>query len=165
VSVLPGEGASFKMVKPLNEFGGWLKFFYFYLWARLITGLVVMLGFLSKLFSRTSSSPSALDWLYSIESFVLFFLYIILLRIIKKPDSKALNKISKLLILCGFIGVLFCFAKPFVEFANNQHYVSFGSIIEWIWVLPFISYLRQSKRVKAYYGVNAFEKLWNIRPF
>ena len=88
------------MVKPLNEFGGWLTFFYITLWLRLILSLGLgLILLLERMGVGRTPTPSAIIWVSIVYFLIVSVVVINILRIIKKVDSTAPDKMFCLIYL------------------------------------------------------------------
>ena len=145
------------MVKPLNEFGGWLTFFYITLCLRLILSLGVALLSLVEILGirRITSLPFVLKCVYFASGFFLSVVIINILRIIKKIDVITPDKTLLLINIYLFFIIISYGVQILVS--NLIHYptVTFNGGFDIAWGAIFFIYLMKSERVKAYYGKNS----------
>lgn len=140
------------MIKPVNEFGGWLRFFWF--WAMI--NLILVLASTPIYYSGILPEDFSLTFAEEICSIIFSSAYILamalmLLSFTKKTPSTpnflfniSISAFWILIMQAIFFGILDQrgFLESF-EFPNGG-----------LW-LPVLSiYLQKSKRVKAYYGSN-----------
>ena len=140
-------------VKPLNEFGGWLTFFYLSLWVKLVLFLGESLLWLVKLMNRTAFIPFALEYFF--EYLLLSMVIVNMLKIVKKPDPTVPNKMFLLLLLYLLFFLMFAGIQALVSRLTNHPIGAYSGSGDLTWGCLFIPYFFQAKRVKAYYGVNA----------
>lgn len=141
------------MAKPLNEFGGWLSFFNVIFWIRLSTWFLTIVVNLLAIIRGYSSAPYTLEWVYIIEASVACLIIGWILEIIRVADNTVPNKVlwlthRYLLLIILFILIECVATRSMREISHN--------VAPQIWIFViWMQYLWKSKRVKAYYGVNA----------
>ena len=156
------------MGKPINEYGGWLVFCRICI----ILSLIFIIGNLISLFSVVIISVflyntverqiffSAITAIFA--ELILVLIQMQIIKILKTQASDIPAKISKLFIawsvsVIAFWGVFLVmdhFNMLLKSNKNNKMIVAFeGLIIPLTW----IAYFKWSKRVRAYYGHNAFK--------
>jgi hypothetical protein len=146
------------MVKPISEYGGWLRFF------RLVQSAwvlftVVTLAFI--IFSYTTKGASGASWdLFRLETTIATVVLIsITLKIVfavKKPHPHIPTLIATLLILSAIFSIAGSIVS--IEFSDTRvklnplNDIARPILMTAIWVV----YFRFSKRVRSFYGANAF---------
>jgi hypothetical protein len=145
------------MARPLNEFGGWLKFFYITMWIGLVALPIYMLLLLPGLFG---GARGAVYWLVIlIDDAICVFLGYKIIRAIKKREADTPNRLIRLLAFVLLVGVIF--AVPEIYFGRivrgmeGVWEVVKAVIKVIIWFFVWTTYFRKSKRILAYYGKNA----------
>jgi len=150
------------MAKPLNEFGGWLRFFQVICWLTLIvygvnvfviTGLVLDQPTPQKIFSFVVL-------IFGI-GFLLFLIWKILrLLTVKAPEIP--GRIVKKMLVFTIVAALFSLADTCFSYWIYGMALSFRDARDFLrpiaWYLIWSSYFRKSKRVVAHYGANAAGK-------
>jgi len=147
------------MAKPLDEFGGWLRFFEITSWIGVvvISGLCMFLLLALAGVERTGDFMSIL--ISAVDSIVYVVLMIKLLKIIRIKDPETPSKVVgflKLVVLftvlftvCDIISAYFFFdKKEFLELAGVNGKAITQAVF---WFLVWRSYFTKSKRVEAYY--------------
>lgn len=157
------------MSKPLNEFGGWLSFcklcviLSFILMLKdvvLVSIALVANPFMHITSISTQDTVSAVIGVFAYG--ILLFLQVQIIKVLKIRVPIIPTQISKLFIVWllvllasfGVIFVIYHFKMMPNSFEINKLKISIiaGSIVPLSW----LAYFRWSKRVKAYYGANAF---------
>jgi len=149
------------MVKPLNEFGGWLRFFSVACWFGLLLWctaiFVLIIGILGD-----SAVSGKIDFLISVVDGIIYIVLISkILRILKTRDSMIPKKIIDYM---GWI-LIFTFIFEFCHIGFYYYtlgYEASGNVAEsgkvivkmLFWYATWTAYLRKSKRVLAYYCKN-----------
>jgi len=150
------------MVKPLNEFGGWLRFFYIGLWISLVASILEVVLYLFLLFK-------AADFVHLIEASFLFlraifvaFLFSWLIRTVKKKDLVTPDETLGLMAWYFWVSLgvfLFVVILEYFPLAVDplKIVLSYGRVILslLVWYGIWSTYLKKSKRALAYYGKNA----------
>jgi hypothetical protein len=155
--------------KPLNEFGGWLSFFriivmlsfmYISIICLLIFILFIVDAFMQNLIINKENVSSAIRVFFGLMLAAIQFQIV---KGLKTQSSIAPDRISKLCIFdialnmtsfgLGFVMYKLNMLPASANINNYMRAAIAGSIIP----LLLLAYLRRSKRVKAYYGANAFE--------
>jgi len=147
------------MAKPLDQFGGWLKFYYVMQWIAVflaVTGIMLMLA--------TIASKSNAERLYIqllvLESIIAIIILVLIQRCVKIKDPTIPKRIINLLLVLLGVALVFTvfqalavyyFPYPGIDIAKelkdlSRHAASSASTCA-IW----ISYFKKSRRVAAYY--------------
>jgi Zn-dependent protease len=155
--------------KPLNEFGGWLSFCKFCVILSFILIIKdVVLTFIAleaNLFmhvTNISTQDSVSAWIGVFVDIILVFIQVQILKTLKTSAPVIPTQISKLFIVWLVI-VIAMFGITLVMNYFNMLPSSFNDkfniriLAGLIMPLSWLAYFRWSKRVKAYYGANAFE--------
>ena len=154
------------MVKPLNEFGGWLKFFQL---INVFCLILVMLYSLSTLYYAAGAFSSKIPFTDELKlsaafMFTLFpLLFYYTIKILKAlriqsphiPDeiSGYIRNIMIFSVIAGIVEVSYLKSSPDM---TQQAYDLFRSLIQPIIMnLIWLLYFRKSVRVKEFYGKNA----------
>jgi uncharacterized membrane protein len=154
------------MVKPLNEFGGWLKICQL---INVFSLILVMLYFLSALYYAAGAFSSKIPFtdelklstVFMVTLFPLLFYYTV--KILKSltiqsphiPDeiSGYIRNIMIFSVIAGIVEVTYLKSSPDMI---QQAYDLFRSLIQPIIMnLIWLLYFRKSVRVKEFYGKNA----------
>ena len=152
------------MAKPLDQFGGWLKFFYVMQWASVISWTIFTLLFVLSIFAADNFSE-AIEFVIAIfDAIIALILYIKIIKVMKKKETYTPNRIIKLMtwlvifsaIFAACEGLLYYLTlgiKGLTELAETGK----GLFRILIWYTIWTNYFKRSKRVLAYYGKNAKE--------
>lgn len=158
------------MSKPLNEFGGWLSFckfcvilsFIFIIKDVVLTSIPLVANPFMHV-TNISTQDTASAWIGVFVDVILVFIQVQILKILKTSTPVIPTKISKLFIvwvvvIIASFGVFFVMyhfkiLPDSLEINKLKMSIIAGSTIP----LSSLAYFRWSKRVKAYYGANAFE--------
>ena len=161
------------MPKPLNEFGGWLRFFLLLWWIHLISA---SLQLVNVTFFLVNGIPSGSTRLFKILLIVyiqwsipiLFAIWVIRTVRVKSADTP--DKILKILFLYVVVFILVWILLPRVAYfamftsPDTKYYVKvlrnlmIAAMILFIYCTVWVQYFRKSKRVLTYYGKNAWGK-------
>ncbi len=161
------------MRKPLNEFGGWLRFFSLLWWIHLISAGLQLINITYFVVKGIFADPTQLLKLlllvyiqWSIP--ILFAIWVIRTVRIKSPDTP--DKIFKILflyfvvfslvwILVPRVAYLAMFTPPDAKYyAKLLRNLMIAAMILFMYSTVWVQYFRKSKRVLAYYGKNAWGK-------
>jgi hypothetical protein len=145
------------MSKPLNEYGGWLRFFYITNWIHIVSLVYVVLIFLPLLSGRPLDSFYWFSFLVD-SGLRVFFVYKIV-RVIKKQEVDTPDRIARLLtcvlLVPCFVVVPKIYFARLVAGAPGVRAAVITVINAAVWFCIWTAYFRKSKRVLAYYGKNA----------
>jgi hypothetical protein len=136
------------MVKPLHEFGGWLKVCYV---INILSVLVAILGLVSA--GLNLAHPAIMSYfLRNMGTIIFSFLIILNLR---KKDPSIPGKITFLIRWSSLYSLVFTFSTQLQDGFQNK--LSFGvlMILIPVWYIGWTQYFLKSKRVLSYYGENA----------
>ena len=145
------------MSKPLNEFGGWLRFFYIANWIQIVSLVYVVLVFLPLL---PGGPLSAAYWFsFAVDSGLRVFLVYKTIQETKKQEAVTPDRLVRL--LACILLVVCLVAVPKIYLARlvvgvpgvKAALIVAGNIT--LWFCVWTAYFRKSKRVLAYYGKNA----------
>ncbi len=150
------------MTKPLDQFGGWLKFFLVIQWINIvICGLTVLIALLTMITAETFAQ--------ALEPVFLFFYSIMIillcLRIVKALKIKAPETPGRIIkLLTWVLSAAFIYAIlewSYYYFSQGPSELSTtttksgGDVIRiLIWYAIWTSYFKKSARVAKYYGLN-----------
>ena len=157
------------MAKPLDEFGGWLKAYYVLMIIGVIAGMVALLLSPAALFEFKESAgiPGGLFGLIIIKlcGIPLLILGFYALSIIKKREPRIPSLLAIFLIINVIVSVFMSLCEshwaslhPLLPVRYQPQNFFFSAIQKIGLGLIWFQYFRVSKRVKLYYGGNAFEK-------
>lgn len=143
------------MIRPLDEFAGWLRFFHIIVFMNLALNLV----FGITLFEDLVREPDKILTMGSLAQwgFTLFMFYSIL-KIIEKRDKLVPEKIKDSLFYIFIVAILqFLFYTTVTILVykrawNQDNTVAFVAAVQnMIWTAIWRTYFEKSKRVAAYY--------------
>jgi len=153
------------MVKPLNEFGGWLKFFQV---INVFCLTLLMLYFLSTLYYAAGAFSSkipftnelklSIAFMFTLFPLLIFYTFKILKSLkIKSPGipdeiSGYIRYILIFSVIAGVVEISF-FGSP--DLSGIIYDISRSLVQPIVINLIWIAYFRKSVRVKEYYGQNA----------
>lgn len=156
------------MAKPLNEFGGWLRFFQIANIIGIVIGFIMVLIFIAAFFLSLADGEnfSNLDKatfifiMIEIPVFMYFTVRILQYLKIKSPDTP--GNISKMiqyiLILTIITGVIeFAVYLSFHNASDQLFDTVKGTIQSLISATIWLTYFKKSVRVKQHYGRNTGE--------
>jgi hypothetical protein len=155
--------------KPLNEFGGWLSFCRFYVILNFIGITIFLALLLIKLIKGAfmhitySSQIIVLAVIIIFVSVIFVFNLVQILKILKTRSSIISTKISKLFILwlvLNMVTSVIIFVMGYLNILHGSFKIDKfmnNALLNSITTLSWLAYFRWSKRVKAFYGANAFE--------
>jgi len=152
------------MPKPLNEFGGWLKFFYVQAWCSfvILTGFGIY-GLL--MFPKAITHFIFLPFWVALELCCMLggsidFMKIKIMRITDPLVPQKLIRLTSwnaiLMVMCIVFIVIFYHYVPikYISEAGVTMYFGMTLIKILLWLCIFVAYFRKSERVSAYYGVS-----------
>ncbi len=158
------------MRRPLNEFGGWLRFFLILWWIHLISAglqLVNVTLFLVEGIPTDSTQLLKIFLLISIQWSIPIVFAIWVIRTVRIKSAGTPNEIIKILwrylvvfflvwILVPRVAYLAKLTPPDTTYyANLFQNLIIAAIILGVYSTLWVQYFRKSKRVLAYYGKNA----------
>jgi len=156
------------MAKPLNEFGGWLFFFYFTLIIGLIVYPIVLILMFIGVFATENSKQIIEFIVYTVDISISFYFLIQIIRIVKDKDPSVPERIINYLkLIMIFSLILLVFEIPIILWANDGQWTSDdsrsvrSSLQTIITYLIWRKYFRSSKRVMMYYVSNLSEYIEN----
>lgn len=153
------------MTKALNEFGGWLKFYYVLSIIHLVfsaMGLLTIVAIMTNLLEiHDTVHPQVVLTLFFRNVGVIAFLAFII-KFLKKQDSGTPGKIIRLIQGLSLYALIFAYISKVQRFQFEQGLGSEGNpntrhsllvLFIFTWALVWIMYFKKSKRVAAYYGL------------
>lgn len=150
------------MAKPLDQFGGWLKFFYIIQWLNFILWGITILAIMLAIFIA-GSAAKVIEYLISFFNVIaIVFLCFRIIKIVRKKETSTPKQIIKLMtwivftvsIFAFFEGIFYYFTLGINGLSNLSE--TFRDIIRILtWYAIWTNYFKKSKRVAAYYGANA----------
>ncbi len=158
------------MSKPLNEFGGWLSFCRFCLILSLIIIIkdvvLVSIALVANPFmhiTNTSSQDTVSAVIGVFWAVILVLIQVQIIKILKTRAPIVPKQISKLLIVWLVVVIasfgVFLVMNHFNMLPNSLEIAKFkiSTLAGLVIPISWLAYFSRSKRVKAYYGANAFE--------
>lgn len=150
------------MAKPLDQFGGWLKFFYIMQWVAIILQTIFTLLFAFSIF-RTENTNKIIELLIAFfGGLVGVILYIGIVNVTREKSTYVPSRIIQLMRWVVIFTVVFAVCEGLLyyltlgtEGLSNLIETGRGLIRILIWYFIWTNYLKESKRVLAYYGQNA----------
>lgn len=153
------------MAKPLNEFGGWLKFFQI---INVFLIILILLYFVSTAYFAAGAFSSKIPFTKELKLSIVFMftlfplLYFFtgkILRLLKVKSPEVPDDISRYIVYiiivsvsAGIAEILFFHSGDFSKFIFSI----FKSVIQPLVInIIWLAYFRRSKRVKEFYGENA----------
>jgi len=163
------------MRKALDEFGGWLRVYFVLNVVSLVLGVIALVPTGGMILLFRSSGPfgsypddvrGALLWVSMLSLLVLAFmgLCFYILRVIRIRETDIPTRISVATILMFFICLLLDLghaAFGYIFPASQEGWFGeFGSSILTgaVWTTVWVLYFLRSRRVRLYYGANAFRR-------
>jgi hypothetical protein len=147
------------MSKPLNEFGGWLSFFYIISWLATIGFIMLVLTTLPAIFKVSKPLEIVAILIYYIGDGINAFLNFKIVKVITVKDAKTPNKVLTLVTWISLLTVLFIIPGLWLDYilrgGKAATEMGKGVIKVLVWYFIWTSYFQKSKRVFAYYGKNA----------
>ena len=147
------------MAKPLNEFGGWLRFFQVTCWLTLIIFAVNGALAVAAVFNQFSFQKLIVFSVLLAGVVVILSLLWKILRLLKVQSPKTPEQIAKKISLVAICAVIFSLVDTFSGLWLFQMSLSFSSLMGLlrpiVWFLVWSSYFKKSKRVNSHYGVGA----------
>jgi len=154
------------MAKPLDQFGGWLNFFYVGHLVCIIYLVGASLIYALAIFAVGGGSKAMLVLIGLLHSIITVILCIKIVKILKIKELDTPQKVVKIMTWLVILAVIFAFCNILIYSFNDIPEVEdysgldrlartvfrvIGAIIGYaIWK----SYFKKSKRVIAYYGIN-----------
>ena len=156
------------MAKPLNQFGGWLRFFQISNWIWVILNIFSGLGFVIMALSEGMFHPI----MSSLFLFSATYLTIQFLRIIKDQSKSTPTKVStkltwiiSLAIIFGSCEIIMVLQGSNWTWTQEAHEALMPYFQAIVSLLIWIIYFSISKRVNAYYGENSqnsVSRIWAV---
>jgi len=149
------------MVKPLNEFGGWLRFFQI-LFGFIVIADLITVGFLlfPNEMIQQSMEENEITGNYLIFAVITYITFMPLLGLIifkmNEPTPETAKLISKIAVVYSVLLIVVSFIEPLFGSESFSESYKFPQHI----LIPSLFYLNlyESKRVNAFYGVNPGKK-------
>ncbi len=144
------------MPKPLNQFGGWLRFFQVFIWFFVVLLFISVAGFLAlSLVGRIQQPWSSINMIRICSAIVLFPLILIIAIKIRLRIPTIPTILGELLIAVTVVQIIGAAVEAIIK--QKHATLLAGPIVQAIWAGIWILYFKNSKRVKAFYGANAFD--------
>lgn len=150
------------MAKPLDQFGGWLKFYYITKWLAAILGFLAIVVFALAIIVSEALPEMAYQFLYLLDGVALTVTSILVIRILRVKEQTVPKKVIRLILVYAVITVVLTviqmymvneFAMKDIVVANELKELGRGMIKTLIWTAFWANYFKKSKRVISYYGL------------
>lgn len=149
--------------KKLDEFGGWLMFFYCICWLSIILLAVSFLSLIVNFFKLDfTASGKIVMLIYILDVIITAILIIKMVTMMRSKDSTVPAKITKLITLVLIFSLAFgvCEILVYLLTQGPSGLINFKDsakavIKTVVWYVVWTGYWKKSKRVLAYYGKNA----------
>ena len=145
--------------KPLNEFGGWLRFFQVTCWLNVVVLVLVLPVFLIALFAENKPAGIAEDLSMVADAAVSLYLIRRILQVVQVPAKESSENIRGWLkimlgLSLGFVALnlVIAYWKHGGAWSKDAEDVLRGAKAGVGWPLIWLGYFQQAKRVKAFYG-------------
>lgn len=144
------------MDKPLNKFGGWLKFFWV---INLISLLIYFFAFIGKFaLLHQNTSQSTIHFILAQFDYAQSAVFIFcILKYLKKQEPATPQKIVYFLFASGLVTLAIMVFKVFIPGGAD---ITPSENMVWFYIMVWALYFKESKRVNAYYGNNAIPPKW-----
>ncbi|GMT48766.1 MAG: hypothetical protein IEMM0008_0305 [bacterium] len=141
------------MVRPIDDFGGWLRFFQIDNWLVILALIFDIVDLSMGLKDLGTVKAVIRDSLTIIEFTAYIYMTYKMLNVIQLKSADIPNIISKLLLTLLILSASFLVIKMFVtsEMPMTSVKIMGGEVFYFI---AWANYFERSKRVKAYYGAN-----------
>ena len=135
------------MVKPINEFGGWLRFIEFTFYWGLVLSPLILAYFIIL-------NPSFLfhEWYVVVLFPGMIYFYYRLVRAVRLQHTATPNYIIRLLFGLLFLLVIVNIIEAII---NRQMPDFLDTLTDTLYYIVQVLYFHKSRRVKAYYGSSA----------
>jgi len=147
------------MSKSLDNFGGWLFWFYLISWISLVLFGVVSLLSLVAIFSTSRGLEAIETLIYGFDSVICAFLSFKIIKLVKKQEPLTPNRVVKIMSWFLIFTAIFIIPELWLDYLlnNGKSATEIGKecVRVIIWYCIWTSYFKQSKRVLVYYGKNA----------
>jgi hypothetical protein len=150
------------MVRPLEQFGGWLKFFYITAWIAAILGFIILALLLFGVLAAENTTERIESFIALLGIAIYLILVVKMIKIIKIKEAttpvRIVNFMHLIIIFAVVFGLfegIFYYLTQGVEGLSNLTETGRAIVRMLIWYAIWTSYLRKSKRVQAFYGKNA----------
>lgn len=150
------------MAKPLDQLGGWLKFFYVMQWISVIVWGIVTLLLVLSIFAVENFNEWIEFAIAFFDGLIALILSIKIVKVLRKRDAYVPNRIIKLMTCLVAFTAAFAVCEGAVyyltlgvEGLSNLAETGKGLFRILIWYVIWTDYFKKSKRILAYYGQNA----------
>jgi len=141
-----------KMVKPLGEFGGWLRFFWVSAFLNMMVNVLGACTVFSLVLVDKDSRPLLMPAYEVVASLFFAWIMYLLVRVLKKKCSTSVDLVKR---YC-FIAIVFLFANSVTRglMSDEDFFEAYRYPHSTLWLLFLILYFERSERVKSYFGRN-----------
>ena len=146
------------MFRPLDEFAGWLRFFYFIVIMNIAFHFVSGITLIEELIKQPDkilTLGTIAQWAFTISMFL------IIIKIIQQRNPEVPENIKEYLFYIFVVAILHGLFYTVVTILifkrewSTENTMAFTSAVQnMIWATVWRSYFERSKRVKAYYLIN-----------
>ncbi len=151
------------MLRPLNEFAGWLRFYQFIIGLNIIFTLVVILSNIEVIFTQ---DEKLITMLGIIQAGLSVFYLIKIILIIEKKGTEVPELIMEYLYMIFLIAIGYFLMHSLItllimsrQWIYEDNTIAFaGSVQTMIWCVIWRTYFAKSKRVQSYYIEHLEEK-------
>lgn len=154
------------MAKPLNEFGGWLRFFQVVNLIGVIIFPIILLLVVIGTFTDYNYKNAVESLVTMVDIAISVYFSIRILQIIKKRDISVPAAIIKYLLLIMIFSLVFLAIEiPIILWANDGQWTQAdtasarSSLQTVVSYLIWSAYFRKSKRVDLYYGNKKLDEI------
>jgi len=150
------------MVKPMDQFGGWLSFFQLTCWFNVIILPIVGIVILFALLAPENRNEF---WILVISLFdltIAFYLFLKMVKMIKIKEKETPNRIVKIMnmiilmtLFFALIELCYYYFTVGIDGLSNFKDTAKSTLQMFTWYGIWTAYLNRSKRVLIYYGTNA----------
>ena len=143
------------MASKFEEFGGWLKFFYFLCLLNIVTSLTMLFMLGSEIFGETSR-PIIEILLEGLEVGVTLYLLYLIIQVIQIRQPEIPEYIKDKLFLMFVVGIAYfavhsLFTIPGKGWQMKNTMALAGSVQTMLWATIWRTYFERSERVDVYY--------------
>ncbi len=150
------------MAKPLDQFGGWLKFFFVVEWISIVLGSIFSVAFIAGIVTMEGMADKGYNLLYLIDTVIMVFISMKIVRIIKIKEQTVPQRIIKFLFIYAgatlaitAIQFIILYQFPMKDVVVDKEAVDLGkaTIKALVWIAFWANYFKKSKRAITYYGL------------
>lgn len=154
------------MVKPIKEFGGWLRFFQILLVVNMTLMIAVVFMSMLAIITLFNSKEGIRALFELLQAGTILFLAATIFKMLPDPSVRTPVRIRRLLIGIILVFVGFHFLRlPLMIWLREKSLANMGwtyltdPILVTLWYMAWFQYFKCSKRVLAYYGASCGTEL------